>query len=448
MRFTRRVLPVAVCLTLIAAACGSDDSSSESSTEPTVGTAATPVETDAPAETDAPIETDAPVETDAPADSSVATTEAGGSDDGSLPDTPMSDDDAAAVDEVSAETLTTLAAYGATALYVGVWDPETGVYIAAYGDAASGGPAATVDDSFRIGSITKTATATVILQLIDEGALSLDDTIGDMLPDLASEYPEIVDLTVQQLLSMTSGIADYVNVPDTVAADVVADPTRVWAAEELIAIGVDAGVSEAGTPGYSTTNYIILQLMAEDLTGMSLADAIVERVAEPLGMENFFLPPNEDTTLPEPLAAGYAAGLCLEEFEAVGAPLDADTETTDWNVSYGQGGGGITATIGDLGIWAGSTVGTSTLSDELASTRQTYAPVESTLDYGLGIIENGSWVGHTGEVFGWEAAAFRNPDTGVTVAFAANGCGGTFLGFLGIMATLYPDTGALSMIGL
>ena len=399
--------------------------------------------------TDAPAETDAPVETEAPVDTSVGTDApaAGGSTDGSMPDDPMSAEDAAAVDEASAETLTLLDDFGVTALYVGVWDPETGAYTAAYGDAASGGPAATVDDSFRIGSITKTATATVILQLVDEGALSLDDAIADVLPDLAAEYPDVADITVQQLLSMTSGIADYVNVPDTVVAAVVEDPTRVWEAEELISTGINGGVSEAGTPGYSTTNYIILQLMAEDLTGMSLADAIADRVAEPLGMENFFLPPNDDTTLPDPAAAGYAAGVCLDEFDEVGAPLDADTETTDWNASYGQGGGGITATISDLGIWAGSTVGTSTLSDELATTRQTYAPIEGTLDYGLGIIENGSWIGHDGEVLGWEAAAFRNPDTGVTVAFAANGCGGVIFGFLGLMETLYPDTGALTMLG-
>lgn len=119
-----------------------------------------------------------------------------------------------------------------------------------------------------------------------------------------------------------------------------------------------------------------------------------------------------------------------------------------WNVSYGQGGGGITATIADLGIWAGSGVGNALLSDDTVTERNTFEPIEEGLDYGLGILENGAWVGHTGEVFGWEAGAFRNPDTGVTAAFAANGCGGPFLGFLLIMETLYPETGALAMLGL
>jgi D-alanyl-D-alanine carboxypeptidase len=182
---------------------------------------------------------------------------------------------------------------------------------------------------------------------------------------------------------------------------------------------------------------------------MPLADAIVERVAGPLGMELFVLPPNEDTTLPDPASGGFVDGFCLPDFEEVNAGLDGPTETTDWNASYGQGGGGITATIGDLGVWAGTAMGTSMLSDELAATRQDYAPIEETLQYGLGLMENGSWVGHTGEMFGWDTAAFHNPDTGVTVAFAANGCGGLIgLEFLGIMETLYPDTGAFTLAGL
>ena len=432
VKFPRTALPAVVCLSLVAASCGSD-SDGESSTGSTTGT-------------EAPVSTEAPVETDAPADTTPAT-DAPTADAG-LIDTPMSADDAAAVDAAAELATESLTEFGATAMYLGVWDPDKGFYTVAYGDASTGGPAATVADSFRIGSITKTVTATVILQLVDEGALTLDDTIGDLLPDLAAQYPDIAGLTVQQLLSMTSGIPDYLNVPDGATGAVVEDPARVWETEELIAIGVNEGLAEAGTPGYSTTNYLILQLIAEDLTGMPLSDAIAERITEPLGMETFVLPPNDDTTLPEPSSAGYVAGPCIDEFAAVGAVLDGPTETTDWNVSYGQGGGGITATIADLGIWAGSGVGNALLSDDTVTERNTFEPIEEGLDYGLGILENGAWVGHTGEVFGWEAGAFRNPDTGVTAAFAANGCGGTFLGFIFIMETLYPETGALTLIGL
>jgi D-alanyl-D-alanine carboxypeptidase len=75
--------------------------------------------------------------------------------------------------------------YEPPALYVGVWDPETGSYLTALGEAQPGQPA-TLQDHYRIGSTTKTFTASVILQLVDEGKLTLDDTIGELVPDLAA----------------------------------------------------------------------------------------------------------------------------------------------------------------------------------------------------------------------------------------------------------------------
>ncbi len=107
------------------------------------------------------------------------------------------------------------------ALYVGVWDPARGAYVKAYGTAdVAGGRAASIDDSFRIGSTTKTFTATVILQLVDEGKLALDATLADAAPGVAAKYPTIADRTIEQLLSMTGGIPDYTEVPDGVVAGV------------------------------------------------------------------------------------------------------------------------------------------------------------------------------------------------------------------------------------
>jgi D-alanyl-D-alanine carboxypeptidase len=140
---------------------------------------------------------------------------------------------------------------GATAVHVAVSDPEQGDVTVVRGTLSNAGDeAASEEDVFPIGSITKTFTATVILQMIEDGDLSLDDTVGELRPDLAADQPDLAGLTVQQLLTMTSGIEDYLNVPDSVMTEIVADPARVWEPEELIA----AGVSPPGTPGYSTTN--------------------------------------------------------------------------------------------------------------------------------------------------------------------------------------------------
>ncbi|MDX2380882.1 MAG: hypothetical protein QNM02_14115 [Acidimicrobiia bacterium] len=62
------------------------------------------------------------------------------------------------------------------------------------------------------------------------------------------------------------------------------------------------------------------------------------------------------------------------------------------------------------------------------------------IPYGLGIMEFGRWVGHEGEAIGWEALAVKDLQTGTSLAVAANGCGGLFDGFLGVLLTLYPES--------
>jgi D-alanyl-D-alanine carboxypeptidase len=306
-----------------------------------------------------------------------------------------------------------------------VWDPARGAYTAAYGRAdASTGRAASVDDHFRIGSISKTFTAAVILQLIDEGLLALDQTIAEADPDLAERFPVLAELTIEQLLRMQSGIPDYMNVPDAAVEALVNDPSTVFGADDLISFAVAGGIQPAGTGGYSTTNYIALQELAETVTGQSLAELIEQRPTGPLGMTDTALPPNEDTMLPDPGTHGYINEACIAELEADGAfGVEAGTDTTDWNASYGQGGGGMHSTIEDLGAWAASMSGTSFLSDDLAAQRLETADVGlGPFEYGLGIIKAGPSYGHEGEAIGWEAWAGHNPETGVTVVLATNGC--------------------------
>jgi D-alanyl-D-alanine carboxypeptidase len=398
---------------LVVAACGSDDDSSPSATTATTGPEVTStVSTEAP--------TDSVDSTDAPATTGAV--------------------DQAAIDAAAANFLEGQSAQGVTAFYVGISDPEAGEFVSAYGDASSGGPAATIDDNFRIGSVSKTATATVVLQLVDSGDISLDDTVGDLAPDLAAAHPEIEALTVEQLLNMTSGVSDYLNDVDVVAPDVVADPTKVWTADELVGAGIEAGVAEPGTAGYSSTNYVILQVIAETVTGSSLQDLIAEKVSGPLGLESFSLPPNEDTTLSDPVAHGYVNGACVDELAADGATLEPGTDTTDWNVSFTQGAGGMNSTIGDLLGWAKSGSGSSLLSDAMAEQRvSNLQTLPEGIDYGLGIIDLIGWLGHPGEAIGWEAMAIQNPDTGAAIAVAGNGCGGLFAGFLEFIGALYPD---------
>lgn len=292
----------------------------------------------------------------------------------------------------------------------------------AFGEAETGREA-TVDDVFRIGSVTKTFTANVVLQMFDEGQFGLDDTVATVAPKVAQAHPQVAELTVRQLLGMTSGLPDYLNVPNGIVAAISKDPSSVWSSDQLIDAGTASGVEPAGTPGYSTTNYIVLQQMVEEVSGQSLQELIASDVAGPLGTKQLLLPPNEDTDLPDPAAHGYLNTGCVEEIQGDGGTAQEGQDTTDWNASYGQGGGGMQATITDLGMWGAADTGNALLKDPTATERSSSLTDIGDAMYGLGIMDYGDgFQGHSGEAIGWQAQVSHNDQTGVTVALATNAC--------------------------
>jgi D-alanyl-D-alanine carboxypeptidase len=348
---------------------------------------------------------------------------------------PMGAEDTAAIDAGVAAIME--ANPDVPAMYIGVWDPERGAYVQAYGlaDIAAGTPAS-VDDHFRIGSISKTFLATIVLQLIDEGMFTLEDTVADIDPGLATQFPVYADITIRQLLGMTSGVPDYMNVPGSAVARLVTQTDLVFAPEELIDFGLNGNVQPAGTAGYSTTNYILLQVLAENLTGQPVQTLIAERVTEPLGMAETALPFNSDTALPAPAAHGYIFDACNTELLEDGAdPVAPGTDTTDWNASYGQAGGGIHSTIADLGTWAATTVGNDLLSDESVAARLELTDIGVGTPYGLGIQLIGTEYGHLGEAIGWEGWAGHDPQSGITAVVFTNTCSDSdaVLGDLGLL---------------
>jgi D-alanyl-D-alanine carboxypeptidase len=352
----------------------------------------------------------------------------------------MTSADARAIDAAGAQAFAELAGK-ASGLYLGIWDPKKGAFTQAYGTAAANGAAATIDDSLRIGTMTNTFTGTVVLQLVREEKFGLDDTVAELAPDLVAKFPQLGPLTVRQLLSMASGLPDYLQRPGGIVADVVANPQRVWTPDELIAESISLGVAPPGTPGFSTTNFVVLQVIAETVTGRTLRDLIETRITRPLDVTHTALPPDTDTTLPAPVAHGYLNQGCVAEIAADGAPgLAPNTETTDWNVSFGQGGGGMTSTLEDLGAWAQTNMGTTSLSKELGVTRIRTHDLGTGLQYGLGIIKFGDWYGHAGEALGWESLGLHDPRTGITFVAAANACNGTTDAFIALLQRLYPGT--------
>jgi D-alanyl-D-alanine carboxypeptidase len=125
----------------------------------------------------------------------------------------------------------------------------------------------------------------------------------------------------------------------------------------------------------------------------------------------------------------------------IGATIEPGTDATDWTVSWGGAGGGMYSTIADLGLWAATGSGTSLLSDDLIAQRLSTRPTVEGLDYGLGIIDFGNgWIGHSGQLIGWESLVLYDTDTGdVAVAIVNETASLVAVEFA--LGSIFPDYG-------
>ncbi|GAA4619863.1 serine hydrolase domain-containing protein [Actinoallomurus vinaceus] len=191
---------------------------------------------------------------------------------------------------------------------------------------------------FRIGSITKSFIATVLLQLAAQGRVGLDDPVERYLP---GRVPGGQHITVRQLLNHTSGIADYLDDAKTypLAGQEFLEKVRfhTFPAEQLARSGV--ALPRYFPPGkgwrYSNTNYVLAGLIIEKVTGRSWQDEITRRIVRPLGLHNTTVP-DSGPDIPGPHAHGY---MTID-----GRALDI----TRMNPSIAGAGGAMISTTGDL----------------------------------------------------------------------------------------------------
>ncbi|MED1918060.1 serine hydrolase, partial [Bacillus thuringiensis] len=167
-------------------------------------------------------------------------------------------------------------------------DGKTWGYAAGVANLSTKEPMKT-DFRFRIGSVTKTFTATVVLQLAGENRLNLDDSIEKWLPGvIQGNGYDGNQITIRQILNHTSGIAEYLRSKD---ADMM-NAKKTYTAEELVKIGLSLPPDFAPGKGwsYSDTGYVLLGILIEKVTGNSYAEEIENRIIEPLELSNTFLP--------------------------------------------------------------------------------------------------------------------------------------------------------------
>lgn len=277
----------------------------------------------------------------------------------------------------------------------------------------------TPNDCFVIGSVTKLFTATTVLQLAEEGQLSLDDPMSQWLPDSATRIPNGDQISLRQLLGHTSGIRNY---DEDALAAIDANPElalKEWTPEDFIALIYDQEpLGEPGQMAYSNTNYVLLGQIIEAATDTSLESQFQTRIFEPLGLQDTFY------ALPENIPGGYVKSYqdldqdgVLENLLSQGHP----------SLSVKKAGGGIVSTPTDLANFAQALFFGELLTPEslqaMLETRSPFGDVE----YGLGVMYDelpmvGRRQGHDGaqDVFGWRASLYHLPDLNLTVAITAN----------------------------
>jgi D-alanyl-D-alanine carboxypeptidase len=162
------------------------------------------------------------------------------------------------------------------------------VYVAEGDDeheAAAGSDSPETDQRFRVGSVTKTFTAAIVLQLVDEGRLRLTDTLAQHLPEAGVDKR----ITIRQLLQHRSGLANITDFPEWLER---ANRSRTHQPADTLRFGLSRGLTfDPGTQfAYSNTNFIALGLVIEAVTGGSYGSQLKMRLLEPLGLDRTELP--------------------------------------------------------------------------------------------------------------------------------------------------------------
>ncbi|MGI8928026.1 MAG: serine hydrolase domain-containing protein [Candidatus Limnocylindrales bacterium] len=271
------------------------------------------------------------------------------------------------------------------------------------------------DTTFVTGSISKTFVTAAVMQLQEEGVLSIDDPLADWLPD----HPNAENMTLRQLLSHTSGVYNYFLHPEY-NARVFNEPDHAWTPQEVL----DEFVLEPKFPPgtgyhYSNTNFVLLGLVVEEATGQPLGEVFRERFFAPLELGDTYC------QCGGPPAAGSARGYLVRATGPVGLDDGTDYRPTLSAARVAYGAGDIVSTAADLADWARTVYGGHLLAAESLTqmTDYNYSP-DARGEYGLGtrtrVFDGERMFGHTGSLRGYAAAMWHLPGTDLTIVVLTN----------------------------
>jgi len=228
----------------------------------------------------------------------------------------------------------------------------------------------------RVGSVTKTFTAVVILQMVEEGKLSLEDPLSKWFPD----FPNADGITIHEMLSHRSGIYEILRNPAVLVS--LFFPQKSWQPHELVEIAAQEKPGAQGEYSYSNTNYILLGLIAEQITGQGAATVYRQRIFEPLELRDTHFVPYE--AAPQILISGYDRDLLpvLGLFELKRSGVSAAT------AAYTSGA--MISTSDDLvvfydGLFSGKLISPAMLEEMITFFPATNSGTPQLTGYGLGL---------------------------------------------------------------
>ncbi len=336
--------------------------------------------------------------------------------------------DRAQADAVRAAVRELMAAEHLRAVIVRVTVDGRDILTEAFGESMTGVPA-TADMHFRNGSVAIPFVANLLLQQVDAKKVRLTDKVRTWLPDL----PNGDQVTLGQLAQMTSGYRDYVLGNQAFDAALYRDPFKNWTPEELIGGVVrEPPFYPPGTNwNYAHTNYVILGLALEKITGQKVDVLMKEKVLDPLGLSNTV--GSQLPVIPQPVLHAFTS----ERRAVLGVPAGTPfyEESTYWNPSWSITNGAVqTTNITDMASSAVA-VGTGKLlspesframvSTELRGKTRTQPDCPTCFDqnehytYGLGIVITGNWLLQNPQLTGYTGAMAYLPSKKIAIAVAA-----------------------------
>ena len=306
-----------------------------------------------------------------------------------------------------------------------VWRDATGL-----ADLTTGRPV-TADMRHRVGSITKTFTASAVLKQVERGQIGLDAPIGRYLPRLVPGRRG-ADVTVRMLINHTSGFAEYLPYayPSLKAFPALADTSPESLDDnrftrfhpiELIEMGLAAPA--VGPPGcvpgvYSNTNYLLLCQLLEHVTGATAEDCITRDVIGRAGLLETELPTGPHVNGPHPRI-----------YEAWFGMIDPPRDYSVYDMSWVGPAASLTSTVADLNRFFGMLLSGEVVNPTSLAQMQRTVPVISfegkTIDYGLGLHRmqvpgRGVFWGHDGSVWGAGAMSMTSADGERQMSVAIN----------------------------